>query len=394
MKAVILAAGKSTRTYPLTLTVPKVMIKVAGKPFLHHNLELLKGLVDEIVLVVGFKKSMVKECFGSEFQGIKLTYAEQKEQLGTGHALLAAEPHLGEGKFIVMNGDDIYSKEDLGKLLKETPSLLAQEVDDPSSFGVWIEKNGCVSGFQEKPGKSSSKLANCGLYILGPEIFSYVRDLKKSVRGEYELNEAVSNMAKKVPVGIVRSGGKWFPVGYPWDLLRVNQHLLGNMEPRVDGEVEEGATLRGRVSVGKGTRVLAGSYIEGPVMIGENCVIGPNAYIRPDTCIGDGCRIRGEVFDTIIMENTTAKHQCYIGHSVIGKNVNIAAGTVTADYRHDGKSNKTLVSGKKIDTGRRKLGAFLGDNVMTGINTTIYPGRKIWPGKTTLPGEIVRKDIE
>jgi bifunctional UDP-N-acetylglucosamine pyrophosphorylase/glucosamine-1-phosphate N-acetyltransferase len=93
------------------------------------------------------------------------------------------------------------------------------------------------------------------------------------------------------------------------------------------------------------------------------------------------------------MDKATAKHNSYIGHSVIGENCNIACGTVTADYRHDSKSNTTLVQGKKIDTGRRKLGAFIGDNVRTGIGTLIYPGRKIWPNKSTLPGQVVKEDI-
>jgi bifunctional UDP-N-acetylglucosamine pyrophosphorylase/glucosamine-1-phosphate N-acetyltransferase len=92
------------------------------------------------------------------------------------------------------------------------------------------------------------------------------------------------------------------------------------------------------------------------------------------------------------MKNSTAKHFSYIGHSVIGEDVNIAAGTVTSDYRHDGKEHTTMINGRKIGTNRRKLGAFIGDNVRTGINTSIYPGRKIWPGMFTLPGEIVKED--
>ncbi len=92
------------------------------------------------------------------------------------------------------------------------------------------------------------------------------------------------------------------------------------------------------------------------------------------------------------MDNTTSKHTSYAAHSVIGEHVNIGAGTITADYRHDGKNNITIVNGNKIDTGRRKLGAFIGDNVNTGIGTLIYPGRKLWPGTYTSPGEIVKID--
>ncbi len=395
MKAVILAAGQSTRTYPLTLTVPKVLIKVAGKPLLQHNLEALRGLVDEAVLVVGYRREMIEKALGRGFQGIKLTYAGQKEQLGTGHALLSAEPYIGKDEFIVMMGDDIYSRENVEMLLKEKPSLLAQEVRDPSSFGVWVEKKDIVSDFQEKPKQAKSNLANCGLYVLGPEIFPHIRKLRKTPRGEYELNEAVNGLARERPVRVARATKGWVPVGYPWDLLEANKFLLEGMEPSMDGEVEEGATLKGKVSIGVGTRVLAGSYIEGPVMIGRDCLIGPNCYIRPRTSIGDGCRVgnASEVKNSVIGDKSKAPHLNYVGDSVIGNDVSLAAGSITANLRHDRGVVRSAVKGKLVGTGRSKFGAVIGDGVRLGVRTIIYPGRKIWPGKTTLPGQVVDRDI-
>jgi UDP-N-acetylglucosamine diphosphorylase/glucosamine-1-phosphate N-acetyltransferase len=396
MKAVILAAGKSTRTYPLTLTVPKVLIRVAGKPIIQHNLEALAGLVDEAVIVVGCRREMIEQVLGHEFRGIRLTYAGQKEQLGTGHALLPAEPHVSEGEFIVMMGDDIYSRENMEMLLEGTPSLLAKGVDDPSSFGVWLERDGLVSGFQEKPGRARSNLANCGLYVLDPEIFPHIKRLGKTVRGEYELNEAVNCLARERPVRVAVTGKGWIPVGYPWDILEANRYLLEGMEPSVEGDVEKGATLKGRVSIGEGTRVLAGSYIEGPVMIGRDCLIGPNCYIRPFTSIGDGCRVgnASEVKNSVIGDGSKAPHLNYVGDSVIGRDVNLAAGSIMANLRHDRGIVRSAVRGELIETGRSKFGAVIGDGVRLGARTIIYPGRKIWPGKTTLPGQVVDRDIE
>ncbi len=394
MKAVILAAGKSTRTHPITVDTPKALVRVAGKPLIEHILEPLEGLVDEAVLVLGFRGKMIREALGEDFRGIKLTYAEQSEQLGTGHALLSAEPFTGMEDFLVMMGDDLYSREVLERVAGSPCSLLAVEVGNPSAYGVWLEKEGKVSGFQEKPENPESCLANCGLYRLGPEIYSHIRKLRKTPRGEYELNEAVNSLARDKPVSIIRSDGGWIPVGYPWDFLRANAFLLRGMDPRNEGELEEGVTMKGPVYIGKGTIVKSGTYIEGPVMIGRDCTIGPHAYIRPDTFIDNGCHVRGEVYDSVMLEGTTAKHACYIGHSVTGRNANIAGGTLTTDYRHDGKEHVTLVKGRKVSTGRRKLGAFLGDGVHTGAGTIIYPGRKLWPGRTTLPGQVVRMDIE
>jgi len=161
---------------------------------------------------------------------------------------------------------------------------------------------------------------------------------------------------------------------------------------QIHGKIEPNVTIKGNVFVGKGTLIKSGTYIEGPVYIGNDCEIGPNAFIRKDTVIMDMVRTRAEIVDSVLMEGVAAKHNCYIGHSVIGENVNIGAGTISADYRHDAKNNITIVNGKKVDSKRRKLGAFIGNNVNTGIGTLIYPGRKIWPNLGTLPGEIVTKD--
>lgn len=394
MQAVILMAGKSTRTHPLTLTRPKALLPIANKPLIQHIFENLKGRVDEIILVVGYRKEMIQEHFGDEFEGMKLTYVEQKEQLGTAHAVLSAKG-IAKNRFIVMNGDDIYHKDNIVDVLDSDYSLLVEKVKDPSRFGVWIIDQNKVRGFVEKPKKFVSDVANCGLYVLDERIFSEIEKLEKSERGEYELNEAVNSLAKYQDIYCAESNGKWSPIGYPWNLLNANGCILKELQSSViEGKVEPNTTILGNVFIGKGTVVKNGTYIEGPTVIGENCYIGPNAYIRPNTSIGNNCRIRGEVVDSIIMDNTTAKHSCYIGHSVIGENCNIGAGTVTADYRHDEKYHVTVINGRKVDTGLRKLGAFIGDNVKTGINTSIYPGRKIWHGKCTLPGEIVKKDIE
>ena len=86
MQAVILAAGKSTRTYPLTLTRPKPLLKAANKTILEHNLDNLNGIADEAILIVGYKKEMIRKKFGNNYNNIKIRYIEQKEQLGTGHA--------------------------------------------------------------------------------------------------------------------------------------------------------------------------------------------------------------------------------------------------------------------------------------------------------------------
>ena len=179
-------------------------------------------------------------------------------------------------------------------------------------------------------------------------------------------------------------------------MLETNEFFLNRIKKKIKGIIEKNVTIKGEVVIAKGTLVKSGAYIEGPVVIGENCVIGPNCYIRASTSIGNNSKVGNavDIKNSIIGENTCIAHLAYIGDSVIGDNVNVAAGVITANLRHDGKNIKTPVKGKIVDAGRRKLGAIVGDNVKLGINTSIYPGRKIWPDKTTLPCEIVKKDIK
>jgi len=394
MKAVILCAGRSTRTYPLTVRRPKALLMTGGKTIIEHILDSLEGLADEAVIVVGFGKEQIIKKLGNRYGNIAIKYAEQEEARGTGHALLQAEKFLGnDERFMVLMGDNLYPRDSISECVSYGMSMLGQKVPNPLEFGIVESEGGFLTKITEKPEEATSNLANTGFYVLNGRVFEALKSLEPSARGEYELTDAVNTLAKTMRIRCFYTKD-WVPIIYPWDLLAANRKILSGIRRRINGKLENHATVNGEVVVGSGTEIKSGTHIEGPVFIGENCVIGPNAYIRPDTSIGDNVRFRGEIVNSIIMDNTTAKHSCYIGHSVIGENVNIAAGTVTADFRHDGGQHAAMIKGRKIATGLTKLGAFIGDNVRTGINTSIYPGRKLWPDTTTLPGEIVTEDKE
>ena len=187
-----------------------------------------------------------------------------------------------------------------------------------------------------------------------------------------------------------------FRIRFPWDLLRVNEMAV---EKSLDsGQLEQPPSdtrVEGRLSLGPGTRLLPGVYVAGDVIVGENCTIGPNCYIRGRTSIGAGCRIGQavEIKNSIILSGSTIGHLSYCGDSIVCENVNFGAGTIAANFRHDGRNHRSMVQGTLVDTGRRKFGTIVGDGVHTGIHTSIYPGRKLWPRTTTLPGEIVRFDL-
>lgn len=393
LQAIILAAGKSTRSYPLTVNCPKALLKIANKTIIEHNLDALQGLVNEAIIVVGFKKELIMEKLGFKHDKIKITYVIQKKQLGTGHALLKAKDIIKE-RFIFMNGDDLYSRKDIKNCLKHKYCVLVQKVKDYEKWGIVTVKNNKVISIVEKPGKFVGDLANTQLFVLDKSIFKF--KLKKSKRGEYEVTDYITQLAKKQAVDYTIVQDYWLPVGYPWHVLEANEFMLKRLKRSdIKGKVEKGAVLKDLVIVGKGTVIRSGAYIEGPVMIGKNCKIGPNCYIRPCTTLADGCKVGNacEVKNSVCYENVSIGHLSYIGDSVIGESTNLGAGTIIANLKHDNANVKSMIQGKLIDTGRRKLGAIIGDHVHTGIHTSIYPGRNIWPNKTTLPGEIVKKDI-
>ncbi|MFA4836246.1 MAG: bifunctional sugar-1-phosphate nucleotidylyltransferase/acetyltransferase, partial [Dehalococcoidia bacterium] len=227
-----------------------------------------------------------------------------------------------------------------------------------------------------------TKLVNAGIYLFTPEIFSAISATPKSPRGEYELTDSLQLLIDRgVPLSY-KMLTSWITISYPWDMLQANEDLMAGMEPQNQGEIEANAVLRGPVSVGKGTVIRSGSYIVGPVIIGNGCEVGPNCYIRPSTAIGDRCHIGAavEIKNSIIMNGTKIPHHNYVGDSVIGENCNLGAGTKIANLKLDKKN--VQVDG--IDTGRRKLGAILGDRVQTGINSCLNVGCSI--GNDTIIG--------
>ena len=397
MKAIIMAAGKSTRTYPLTLTKPKPLLKVANKPILAHQFDMLDGIADTAVVVIGYRGDMIRAAFGGAYNGLRIQYVEQEIQLGTGHAILQCAP-LIDGPFLAMNGDDLYDRKDF-EALAASPgdAALAKSVEDPRLYGIYeVDKDGRVVRIVEKPRDVFSNLANIGAYRFNPAVFDVIRATKPSERGEIEITSAVQTLAERGVVRVVESLGVWIPIGYPWHLLDANEYLLNHrLDPVILGEVSPAAHINGPVAVGEGTVIRPGAVIDGPVCIGSDCVIGPNCWLRPGTTVGNGCRVGQavELKNTILFDGAHVCHLSYIGDSIVGERANLGCGTVTANVRHDGGDIQSVVNGKLISTGRKKLGAVFADNVHTGIHTAVYPGRKLWPGATTRPGEVVQKDI-
>jgi bifunctional UDP-N-acetylglucosamine pyrophosphorylase/glucosamine-1-phosphate N-acetyltransferase len=167
------------------------------------------------------------------------------------------------------------------------------------------------------------------------------------------------------------------------------------MKHKAVGEIEDGAHILGPVTIAETARIRSGAYIEGPTLIDEGSDIGPNCYIRPCTSIGKKVRIGNavEVKNSIVMDGTHIGHLSYVGDSILGERCNLGAGTITANYRLDSGTVKMMIKDKLVDSGRRKLGAILGDEVKTGINALTMPGIKIGVNSQIGPNYIAYRDM-
>ncbi len=375
MKAIILAAGQSSRFWPINHK-HKSLTKIMGRPLIFYTvLNLKKAGIKEVIIVQGPKKDIENEFKNIDFNDIKISYVVQSKPLGTGDALKKVKDFV-TGYFLVLNGDDYYGANDIKKCLKEKPCILLKKVPNPQSFGqVLVEKNK-VKKMVEKPEKTISDLVNTGLYFLDSLVFK--QKIKKSKRGEYELVDFLEDMIKENNLEF-EIAKDWLSVSYAWDLFDLNFFLLNKMKREILGKIEKGAVLKGPVFVGKDSVVKSGSYIEGPVYIGNNCQIGPNCLIRKFTTINDNCHIGQavEIKNSIIGEDSRISHLSYLGDSIVGRNCNLGASTISANFRFDEKTIKIDFNGKKVDTRKDKLGVILGSNVKTGVNVSFMPGKLI-----------------
>ncbi len=395
MQAVLMVAGKSTRTYPLTLTRPKPLLPVMNRPLIMHSLDQMQGVFDQVILIVGYRQEMIRAVLGDRYKHIDLIYQEQKEQLGTGHAILQAKPYIKD-KFVAMNGDDLFAHEDLKRLVELEDGALVKRVKEPSLYGVYnVDEQNRALNLVEKPKRFISDLANIGCYLFQRDIFEKIEDTSFSERGEIEIVDAILKVVAERAFTVLPVNGFWLPTGYAWDLLAHQEYLMRSKRKSDNlGTLEKNTSLNGPIQIGAGSVIKSGACLEGPVIIGKNCTIGPNCYVRSST-IGDDCRIGQavEIKNSVIMNGCGISHLSYIGDSIVGENCNIGAATITANKRHDHQTIRSMVKGKLVDTQRQKFGAVIADGVSMGIQTGIYPGRKIWPYLTTKPGQMVDRDL-
>jgi glucose-1-phosphate thymidylyltransferase len=346
------------------------MLPIGNKPILEYVIEALRanGILD-IVLVVGYHKEMVQDYFGSgERLGIKLRYVIQDHQLGTGHALSAAE-QLADEQFLVVPGDNIFHAEAIKALVGSSPnSVLVTNKARGEQYGVVDITNGIATNLVEKPIEQTSPWINTGAYFLSNGIFEYLAQ-------ELNLPDAINNFIKDgKKITAVETTKNWWDAIYPWDLLKMNGLALTRFEGDRQGQIEAGVTVKGSVTIGPGSVVRANSYIVGPVIIGEGCEVGPGAVIFPYTSIGSN----------VVIEAFTQLRNCIIGESVqIGSHSHltdtiIGGGSAIGPY-FVAASTDTMVIINGVPYSIH-TGATISENVRIGSSVSLAAGVQVGHG--------------
>src|SRR6056297_454509 len=234
MQAVVLAAGKGTRLRPLTEDKPKVLVEVDVTPLIEDVMDnLIEVGATEFVLVVGYMKEKIIERYGDEYEGVPITYAHQREQLGLAHAILQAEPHIDDD-FVLMLGDNVF-RANLGDVInrqaedRADAAFLVEEVpwEEASRYGV-LDTNeyGEIVEVMEKPDDPPSNLVMTGFYTFTPAIFHACHLVQPSARGEFELSDAVDLLTQSGrTIDAIRMDGWRMDIGYPDDRERATERL-------------------------------------------------------------------------------------------------------------------------------------------------------------------------
>jgi bifunctional UDP-N-acetylglucosamine pyrophosphorylase/glucosamine-1-phosphate N-acetyltransferase len=424
---IVLAAGKGTR---MKSPLPKVLHPVAGSPMISRVISQCHELgAKKIRVVVGHGEALVRQVI----EPLGATAYRQDQQLGTGHAVMSADPHSLVGNVLIMNGDHPLIKAmDLSLIIKEFVnsgskiSVVTAKVKDPGSLGRIVRNHGELLTIVEAKDASHETLKikeiNTGIYMVEAQLLSKLlpKLQNKNKQKEYYLTDIVSlalEEGTKVHT-ILASARVAFGVNSQYELAKANQYIF---KAKAKSLMEEGVVIidpnhtyvEEDVKIGSGTVLYPGSYFRAGTQIGEMCVVEPNCYIfkskvdsavhikshcyfeevnvstkavigpyarlRPGTKIGVDARVGNfvEMKKVDFKDGAKANHLTYLGDATIGENTNIGCGTITCNYAVDKKKYTTVI----------------GKNVFVGSDTQFVAPIEIGDGAVIASGSTITKNV-
>jgi len=409
MQAVILAAGESSRFWPLNQR-HKSLLKIMGRPLIWYTIESLeKAGVKDIIIVQGPQKDVEEEfrCYAAgSRRGFKIRYVVQSEPKGMGSAILQAE-NLIKGPFFVLDPYHFEAEEILTEMIDKSQKtksnliLLGRETNKPWNYGLLkLDKDKAID-LIEKPerGKEPSNIRIVGVYFLPKDFFGYYKRVKECM---YAFEDALKLYMEEKDTRVLIIEKETPSLKYPWHLFKTNNLLMDKyLEAQISktAKIAKNVVIEGDVYIGENVRIFENAVIKGPCYIGDSCVIGNNSLIREYTNLENKVLIGAlaEVTRCIFQEDVHT-HSGYFGDSIFGKGCRLGAGTITANVRIDrgeilAKSKiKNQIS--KINTGLDSLGIIMGENSKTGINCSLMPGVLIGSNCNIGPNSVVFENIE
>ncbi|RQH03111.1 sugar phosphate nucleotidyltransferase [Natrarchaeobius oligotrophus] len=376
--AVVLAAGEGKRLRPLTRHRPKPMLSAGTCPIVEHALDaVIDAGITSIVVVVGYKRTDVQSHLGPTYRDVPLTYAVQEKQLGTGHAVLAAQSHV-DGPFLVVNGDQVIDHRIVRDVLEAhassdavaTLGLLRRA--DVSDYGGVLVDDGTVTEIVEGPRDDRDYRLNAGVYAFETDVFDAIRRARPRA-GEQLIVDAIELLIdERDGVRGVESDGFWADATYPWDLLDVAETIVEN-GGRTDRPGDEPSIS-----------VHDSAVVRPPIVAATDCEVGPNAVVGPNVTLGTNATIGSNA----VVERCVVDTDVRVGANatlidcVIGRGVRIGAGTVVpggpGDVRVDDRIHED-----------RRLGALFGDRVEDRGGVRYVPGAIVDADAVVRAGSVV-----
>jgi glucose-1-phosphate thymidylyltransferase len=338
LKGLILSGGRGTRLRPITHTSAKQLVPVANQPVLFYGIRsMVAAGITEIGIILNPETGgEIREVAGDGSQfGAQITYIDQTSPDGLAHAVLTAEPFLGDSSFVMYLGDNLLQG-GISDLVQQFEAnspdamILLQPVEDPTAYGVAELQNGQVTRLVEKPKEPKSDLALVGVYLFTKRILEAAKAIEPSPRGELEITDAIQwqvDQGDRVEPHVVH--GWWKDTGKLADMLEANRLILETIDRRIDGQVDEGSQVEGRVIIEEGARIER-SVVRGPVVIGRGAVI-TDSYVGPYSAIAaDAVVERSEVEHAILLERAKLIGlEGRIESSLLGRDVIVRRGERT-----------------------------------------------------------------
>ena len=398
--AIILAGGIGTHFLPFV--TDKTLFPFMGVSLLSRTLHMFeKSSIASAIVVTNERNDQWLSQNKGTFPNLSITSLKQPKPIGMGDALLTVKHLLPRSGVLVTNAGDMVDETLVPGLLamcKDKRAVVTgMEVESYQPLGYFKMRGDQATGIVEKPGPDAmpSNLANLVFHYFSDPIqfANLIEKYKQAATGNEDdiYEQALSELMRNEDVDVYSYQGPWQKLKFGHHVLDMMTFFLNQLNPSISEEahIAKSATIKGNVVIARGARVSENAVIAGPAYIGENVIVGNNALVR-ESMIEEGSRIG---FATEVARSYVGKdcdlHHAYVGDSVLEKDVRLAYGVHTANFRLDRKPIKLKLLKTSLDTGRTKLGALLGAGTNVGVNVSLMPGITTGQGCVIYPGKIV-----